>query len=88
LTQYYTYLKDKKAIHQLKSSDSIQSLESTLLKSNPNNYITYWTLANYWKEHNNPTKALKYLEMGLNKVIPSGYDKSEMIKLQQKLNEK
>lgn len=88
LTQYYTYLKDKKAIHQLKSSDSIQSLESTLLKSNPNNYITYWTLANYWKEHNNPTKALEYLETGLNKVIPSGYDKSEMIKLQQKLNEK
>jgi hypothetical protein len=85
ILDYYSYIKSKKNIQQLTDEDSIRDLEKSILNANPNYYLTYWILANYWLEHNNSTKALYYLKIGLNKEIPSGYDKRKMIELQKKI---
>ncbi len=57
------------------------------LQSNPHYFGTYFTLAQYWTDRKNFKKALDYLNQGLQKKIPSGYEHSKMLALKKRLEQ-
>lgn len=61
--------------------------ENQMIQSNPEYFGTYLCLAEYWFDQKNYKKAEYYINLGLKKIIPSGYDKQKFFKLQKKIDQ-
>lgn len=88
-SEYQSFLKYKQIKNDLFGhivlGDEIEwnsTIEEEFIASNPESYITYWMLGDYYLEQDDLDKALGYFELSLSKEVAS---KQEEIQLQEKI---